>query len=134
MHVKKHGENTDKPSVLIYVNKIENRVTFKIRDGYSLELLTPETMELLGSTKNEITKDKNGESLTLLEIAEVVLVHCNIVNNEYQQDSLVLYTFVPNKPFGSVLEISPANHIFLKHSTQNMMKLKYGSPIKTVNY
>ena len=110
---------------MIYVNKIENRVTFKIRDGYSLELLTPETMELLGSTKNEITKDKNGESLTLLEIAEVVLVHCNIVNNEYQQDSLVLYTFVPNKPFGSVLEISPANHIFLKHSTQNMMKLKY---------
>ena len=119
---------------MIYVNKIENRVTFKIRDGYSLELLTPETMELLGSTKNEITKDKNGESLTLLEIAEVVLVHCNIVNNEYQQDSLVLYTFVPNKPFGSVLEISPANHIFLKHSTRNMMKLKYGSPIKTVNY
>ena len=91
-------------------------------------------MELLGSTKNEITKYKNGESLTLLEIAEVVLVHCNIVNNEYQQDSLVLYTFVPNKPFGSLLEISPANHIFLKHSTRNMMKLKYGSPIKTVNY
>ena len=57
---------------------------------------------------------------------EVILVHCNIVNNDYQQDSRVLYTFVPNKPFGSLLEISPTNHIFLKHFTQNMMKLKYG--------
>ena len=56
--LKKHGENTDKPSVKIYVNKIENRVTFKIENGYSLELLTPETMKLLGSTKNETIKDK----------------------------------------------------------------------------
>ena len=55
--LKKHGENTDKPSVQIYVNKIENRVTFKIKNGYSLELLTPETMKLLGSTKYKITKD-----------------------------------------------------------------------------
>ena len=58
--LKKHGEDIDKPSVQIYVNKIENRVTFKIKNGYSLELLTPETMKLLGSTKNKITKDKNG--------------------------------------------------------------------------
>ena len=54
--LKKHGENTDKPSVQIYVNKIENRVTFKIKDGYGLELLTPQTMKLLGSTENKITK------------------------------------------------------------------------------
>ena len=112
--LKKHGENTDKPSVQIYVNKIENRVTFKIKNGYSLELLTSETMKLLGSTKNKITKDKNGENVPHLEITEVVLVHCNIVNNDYQQDSRVLYTFVPNKSFGSLLEISPTNHIFLK--------------------
>ena len=112
--LKKHGEDIDKPSVQIYVNKIENRVTFKIKDGYSLELLTPETMKLLGSTENKITKDKNGENVPHLEITEVVLVHCNIVNNDYQQDSRVLYTFVPNKPFGSLLEISPTNHIFLK--------------------
>ena len=111
---KKHGENTDKPSVQIYVNKIENRVTFKIKDGYSLELLTPETMKLLGSTKNKITKDKNGENVPHLEITEVVLVHCNIVNNDYQQDSRVLCTFASNKTFGSLLEISPANHISLK--------------------
>ena len=112
--LKSHGENTGKPSVQIYVDKTENRVTLKIKNGYSLELLTPETMKLLGSTKNKITKDKNGENVPHLEITEVVLVHCNIVNNDYQQDSRVLYTFVPNKPFGSLLEISPTNHIFLK--------------------
>ena len=67
-------------------------------------------MKLLGSTENKITEDKNGE----VEIAEVVLVHCNIVNNDYQQDPRVLCTFVPNKPFRSLLEISPTNHIFLK--------------------
>ena len=71
-------------------------------------------MKLLGSTKNKITKDKNGENVPHLEITEVVLVHCDIVNNDYQQDSRVLYTFVPDKPFGSLLEISPTNHIFLK--------------------
>ena len=98
----------------IYINKIENSIIFKIKDGYSLELLTKETMKLLGSTENEITKDKKGENVPHLEITEVVLVHCNIVNNDYQQDSRVLYTFVPNKPFGSLLEISPTNHIFLK--------------------
>ena len=71
-------------------------------------------MKLLGNTKNKRTKDKNGENVPHLEITELVLVHCNIVNNNYQQDSRVLYTFVPNKPFGSLLEISPTNHIFLK--------------------
>ena len=69
-------------------------------------------MKLLGSTKNTIDRVKNGKNVPHLEITEVVLVHCNIVNNRYQQDSRVLYTFVPNKPFGSLLEISPANHIF----------------------
>ena len=71
-------------------------------------------MKLLGSTEKKITEDKNGENETHLEITEVVLVHCNMVNNDYQQDSRVLYTFVPNKPFSSLLEISPTNHIFLK--------------------
>ena len=71
-------------------------------------------MKLLGSTKNKITKDKNGENVLHLEITEVILVHFNIVNNDYQQDSRVLYIFVPLKPFGSLLEISPTNHVFLK--------------------
>ena len=71
-------------------------------------------MKLLGSTKNKITKDKNGENVPHLEITEVVLIQCNIVNNDYQQDSQVLYSFVPNKSFGSLLEIAPTNFIFLK--------------------
>ena len=71
-------------------------------------------MKLLGSTENKIAKDKNGENVARLENTEVVLVHCDIVNNDYQQESRVLYTFVPNKPFGSLLEISITNHIFLK--------------------
>ena len=109
---KKHGENTDKSSVEIYVNKTENRVIFKIKDGYSLELLTPETIKVLGSTKKKITKDKNDENVPHLEITEVVLVHCDVVNNYYQQDSRVLYTLVPNKLFGSLVEISSTSHIF----------------------
>ena len=100
--------------MIIYVNKIQNRITFEIKTGYNLELLTPKTMKFLGSTENKITRDKNGEIVPHLEITEVVLVHCNFVNNDYQQDSTVLFTFVLNKPFGSLLEISPKYHIFLK--------------------
>ena len=74
---------------MIYVNKIENRITFKIKIGYHLELLMPETMKLLGSTKSKITKDENGENVPHLEITEVVVIHYNIVNNVYQQDSRV---------------------------------------------
>ena len=71
-------------------------------------------MKLLQNTEFKITKDKNGENVPHLEITEVVLVHCNIVNNDYQQDLRVLYTFVPNKPFGNLLEIAPTNFIPLK--------------------
>ena len=71
-------------------------------------------MKFLGSTGNKITKDKKGENVPYLEITKVVLVHCNIVNNGYQQELRILYTFVPNKPFGNLIESSPANHIFLK--------------------
>ena len=102
------------PSIRIYVNKIENRITFKIKTGYYLELLSLETMKLLGSTKSKMTKDKIEENMPHLEITEVILVHCNIVNNNYQQDSNPLCTFVPNKSFGQLLDISPKNFIFLK--------------------
>ena len=122
--LKKHGENTNKTPVKIYVNKIENRIIFKIQKGYSLELLMPETMKLLGITKKKITEDKNGEKVPHLEIAEVVLVHCDVVNNDYQQDSRVLYLFVPNKPFGSLLEISSTNHIFLKTLNSEYSEIK----------
>ena len=77
---------------------------FKIKTGYYLEFLMPETRKLLGSTKRKITKDENGENVPHLEITEVILVHCNIVNNDYQQHSRVLYTFLPNKSFGKLLK------------------------------
>ena len=103
---KKHGENIGNPSVKIYINKFENRIKFRNKNGYSLELLTTETIKLLESTESKITEDKNAENVPHVEITKVVLVHSNIVNNDYHQDSRVLYTFVPNKPFGSLLEIS----------------------------
>ena len=80
---------TDNPSIMIYVNKIENRVTFKIKIGYYFARLSPEKMKLLGSTKNKITKDQNGKKLPHLEITDVVLVHYNVVNNDCQQDPRV---------------------------------------------
>ena len=67
----------------MYINKIENRITFKIKTGYYLKLLTSETMKLLESTKSKVTKDENGENWPCLEIIQVVLIHCNIVNNDY---------------------------------------------------
>ena len=110
----------------MYVNRIENRITFKIKSGYYLDLLTPETMKLFGNTESKITKDKNGEKLTHLEIVELVLVHCNLVNNDYQQDSRILYTFVPNKTFGSLLEISKTNQVFLKTFNSEFQEVKIG--------
>ena len=102
--LKNHGEKTVNPSIRIYMNKIEYRITFNIKTGYYLELLTPETMKLLGSTKSKIIKNKNSENIPSLEITEE---HCNIVNNNCQQNSRVLYNFVPNKSFGQLLDISP---------------------------
>ena len=85
-----------------------------MKTGYYLEVLTPETMKLLGNTKSKITKDKNDKNVPHLENTEEVLVHCNIVNNDYQQDSRVLYAFAPNKSFGQLSHISPNTFIFLK--------------------
>ena len=108
----KNNGKIDNPSIRIYV--IENGITFKTKTGDYLELLTPETMKLFGRNKNKINKDKNDENVPNFEIIEVVLVHCNFVNNDYLQDSRVFYTFIPNKPFGSLFEISLKNHIILK--------------------
>ena len=131
---KKPNEKIDNLSIRIYINKIENRITFKIKIGYYLELLTPETMKLLRSTENKITKDKNGENLPQLEITEVVLFHCNIANNDYQQDSRVLYIFILNKPFGNLLEIPPTNFIPLKTFPSEFKSLKYGLQIKIISH
>ena len=122
--LKKHSESVDNPLIRIYVNKIENRITFKIKNGYYLELLAPETMKLLGNGENKITKDKNSENVPHLEVVELVLVHCNLVNNNYQLHSRILYTFVRNKTFGSLLEISPPNHVFLKTFNSEFREIK----------
>ena len=103
---KKHGEksNDKNPSIKIYGNKIENRITFEIKTGYYIKPLTPETMELLVSTKSKITKDWNSENVSHLEINEVLLIHFNFVSNKYQQNSKLMYTFIPNKYFGQLLD------------------------------
>ena len=90
----------------MYVNKMKNRIVFKIKTGYKLEFLTKEAMQLLGSSKKHINQNKNGELVPRLETVEVVLVHCNLVNNSYQQASKVLFTFVPNKRFGQLITIT----------------------------
>ena len=115
--IKKHETLTENPPVQIYPNKIKNRIVFKIKTGYKLELLTPETMRLLGSTKKDTDGNKNSENVPKLESVEVVLVHCNLVNNNYQQASKVLFTFVPNKQFGQLINIAP--HSLTMLSTTN---------------
>ena len=119
--------------IRIYVNKVGNRITFKIKTVYNLKLLIPETIKLLKSTKSKITQDKNGENLPHLEITEVVVVHCNIVNSNYQYDSSVLYTFIPNKSFSQLLDISSKKIIFLKKLIQSFHTLKHGLLIKILN-
>ena len=105
--IEKHETLTENPPAQIYPNKIKNRIVFKIKTGYKLELLSPEIMKIFGSTKKGVDQDKNGEDVPKLESVEVVLVHCNLINNNYQQASKVLFTFVPNKQFGQLINISP---------------------------
>ena len=105
--IKKHETLAENPPIQIYPNKIKNRIVFKIKTGYEIELLTPETMKLLGSTKKDVDKDKDGEIVPKIESVEVVLVHCNLVENDDQHTSKVLFSFVPNKQFGQLINISP---------------------------
>ena len=113
--IKKHETLSENPSIQIYPNKMKNRIIFKIKNGFKLELLTPETMKLLGSTKKVVDKDKNGENVPKIESIEVVLVHCSLVKNDYQHTSKVLFTFVPNKKFGELINISL--HVFTMMNT-----------------
>ena len=100
--MKKHETIADVSPVLIYVNEINNIIVFKIKLGYKLELLSKETMKLLGSLSDTIDGDKNSVLAPKLESVDLVLVHCNLVNNSYQQASKVLFTFVPNKNLRSI--------------------------------
>ena len=101
---KKHGEKTDNPSIKIYVNKIENRITFKIKTGHYLELFTAETMKLFGSTKSKINKDENGENVPHLKIAILSKMIINMIQESYT------HLFLINQ----LLDISPKKFIFLK--------------------
>ena len=105
--IKKNETLTENPPIQIYPNEIKNGIVFRIETGYELELITPETMRLLGSTKKDVDKDKDGENVPKLESVEVALVHCNLVKNNYQHTSKVLFAFVPNKLFGKLINISP---------------------------
>ena len=104
--IKKHENLTGNPPVQIYVNRIKNRIVFKIKSRHKFELLTPVTMKLLGSIKKDVDKDKDGENVLILASVEVVLVHWNLVENDYQHTSKFLFTFVPNKQFGQLKNIS----------------------------
>ena len=113
--IKKHETITNNSfPILIYPNKVSNRTVFKIKLGYKLELLSKETMTLLGSSSNVIDKDKDNEQVPKLETVEVVLVHCNLVNNSYQLSSKVLFTFVPDKNYIQLMNILPHALVMLK--------------------
>ena len=112
--IKKHETIADVSPVLIYVNEKNNRIVFKIKSRYKLELLSKETMRLLGSSTDTIDGDKNSELVPKLESIDLVLVHCNLVNNSYQQGSKVLFTFVPNKKYAQLITVSPETLIMLK--------------------
>ena len=122
--IKKHETLAGNPPIQIYLNKIKNRIVFKIKIGYKLELLFSEKMQLLESTKKDANKDKDGEDVPKLESVEVVLVHCNLINNSYQQASKVLFTFVPNKQFGQLITISPHLLIMLKTTNAKFQRVK----------
>ena len=129
--IKKHETITDVSPVLVYVNEINNRIVFKIKSGYKLELLSKETMKLLKSSSGTIDGDKNSELVPKLESVDLVLLHCNAVNNSYQQASKVLFTFVPNKKYGQLITVSPETLIMLK--ILNFHLLKFGLWIKIID-
>ena len=115
--IKKHETLAENSPLQIYPNKIKKRIVFKIKTVYKLELLSSETMEILRTTKKDVDQDKDGEDVPKLECVEFVLVHCNLVNNNYQQASKVLFTFAPNKQFGQLINKAPHSLIML--STTN---------------
>ena len=105
--IKNYQILTENPLVQVYVNRVKNRIVFKIKTGYKLELLNSETIKMLGSTKKDGDKEKDGEKILKLESVKIVLVYCNLVKNDYQQTSEVFFNFVPNKQFVQLVNISP---------------------------
>ena len=115
---------TENPPIQIYPNKIKKIIIFKVKTGYKLELLSSETLKLLRSAKKDVDKDKDGEDAPKLESAEVVLMHCNLVNNSYQQASKVLFTFVPNKQFIQLITVLPHLLTMLKTTNAELQSIQ----------
>ena len=113
--IKKHEELPTNPLICIYIDRINNKLVFKIKAEYKLELQTHETIKLFGDTKILIGKTMNGENVFSLEAVEVVLVQCNLVDNQYQQKSEVLNTFTPKKSYAYLLNVEPTNLVFFEN-------------------
>ena len=111
--IRKHGTLAENLPIQIFSNKIKTSIAWEVQTGYKLELLSPETMKLLGTTKKDVDEDKDGEDVPKLESVEVMLAHCSLVNNNYQQASKLSFTFVSNKQFGQLIKISPHSLIML---------------------
>ena len=131
--IKKHETLTENTSVQIYPTKIKNRIVFKIKTRYKSELLSLETMKLLGNTRKDVDQDKDGEDVPRLESVEVVLLHCNLVNSNYQQTSKVLFTFVPNKQFRQLKNIAPHSLTMLGATNTEFSFIEVWFMIKIVN-
>ena len=112
--IKKNETVTKISSIRVYINRINNGLVLKVKDVYKLELQTAEIMKLFANKKILLAKVKIGENVSSLEVAEVVLVQCNLVDNQYQQNSKVLCTFTPNKFYTYLLNVEPSNIVFLK--------------------
>ena len=111
--IEKHETLTTILPINVYINRINDRLLFKIKDRFKLELQTPETVKLFRSTK-KIDDKKDGENMPSLEVVEVVLVQCNLVDNQYEHKPEVLYTFTLNKFYAYLLSVEPSNLVFLK--------------------
>ena len=114
MNAWKHETLTAIPSIHVYINRINNIIVLKIKDGYKIELETPEATKLFGSTTKSVDKTKNGQKVPNLEVVEVVLVQCSLVDNQYQQKPEVIYTFTSNKSYAYLLNNERSNFVFLK--------------------
>ena len=122
--IKKYETIGENAPLLIYANTINNRIVFKTKTGYKLGLLSKEAMKLLGSTKYIINADKSSENVPRLENVEVVLLHCNLRNNAYQQASKILFTFAPKKQYGQLINISPHSLVFIKTMNTDFSKVE----------
>ena len=113
-YIKKHEILPTNLPIHIYIYGNNNRLVFKIKDGYKLELQTPETMKLFGSTKKLINKTKNDVKVLSLEVVELVVVQCNSLDNQYELTSELLGTFMPINSCACMLNLKPSNLVYLK--------------------